>query len=438
MLVTGSAGEGRILTPMTEATTHNGRDFNGDETLAITKYPSMNQRLILFFGAFLNATFYVLSCYAATDPTQSSLDPPMVQDSAPTKKDSLSAKVLRMPLNQNVPTEVKVGLSGITTLQFPAKIEAINGYGFALQPNPDTDVFSLIYDKGTNFLSLKALKPGVSANLTVVINEKVYCFFCEQDNNPSFVMIFSAPGEQWTAPNAEQAQSAPPQKKEASREQLFGFLGELKDYVRLKAVSADSISVLNVAEPNKQSTSGALKTVLKRVVRDDALGLVGFEVELSNRSQSDFYLDPEGFAVRVGDVRFEQSVSDCGGIVPAGTSVPAYFVVSEAPDGRQNDLAVDQNFEVQVRASDPANNSTAAENFVEPPQDRLPVATPGKESVATAHKVSKETPKEGKETPKKANEAATQVSAKVPGKTAELAAKKHWYDLFRRNSVTSE
>jgi hypothetical protein len=68
----------------------------------------------------------------------------------------------------------------------------------------------------------------------------------------------------------------------------------------------------------------------------------------------------------------------------------------------------------------------------------LPVATPGKESVATAHKVSKETPKEGKETPKKANEAATQVSAKVPGKTAELAAKKHWYDLFRRNSVTSE
>ena len=63
-----------------------------------------------------------------------------------------------MPLNQNEPTEVKVGLQGITTLQFPAKIEAINGYGFALQPNPDTDAFSLMYDKGTNFLSLKALK----------------------------------------------------------------------------------------------------------------------------------------------------------------------------------------------------------------------------------------------------------------------------------------
>ena len=157
-----------------------------------------------------------------------------------------------MPLNQNEPTEVKVGLQGITTLQFPAKIEAINGYGFALQPNPDTDAFSLMYEKGTNFLSLKALRAGVSANLTVVINEKVYCFFCEQDNDPSFVMIFGAPGEQSTGAEEAQVQSVPPQKREVSREQLAGFLGKLKDYVRLKAVSADSISTLNVAEPNKK------------------------------------------------------------------------------------------------------------------------------------------------------------------------------------------
>src|ERR1700719_3821992 len=177
---------------------------------------SMNRPLILFFSAFLNATLCVLSCYAATDPNQSSLDPPMGQESDQAKKDALSKRVLRMPLNQNVPTEVKVGLSGITTLQFPAKIEAINGYGFALQPNPDTDVFSLIYDKGTNFLSLKALKPGVSANLTVVINEKVYCFFCEQDNDPSFVMIFGAPGEKAMGTEGPQVQSVPTQKREVS------------------------------------------------------------------------------------------------------------------------------------------------------------------------------------------------------------------------------
>src|ERR1700730_19133812 len=179
----------------------------------------MNRPLILFVVAFLNATLCILSCYSATDPNQISLDPPppaLVQESNQTKKGSLSKRVVRMPLNKNEPTEVKVGLQGITTLEFPAKIEAINGYGFALQPNPAADAFILTYDKGTNFLSLKALRPGVSANLTVVINEKVYCFFCEQDNDPSFVMIFSAPAENTMETEGPQIQSAPPQKREVS------------------------------------------------------------------------------------------------------------------------------------------------------------------------------------------------------------------------------
>ena len=110
---------------------------------------------------------------------------------------------------------------------------------------------------------------------------------------------------------------------------------------------------MNVAEPNKKSAIGEIETVIKRVVRDDSLGLVGFDVELSNRGQSDYYLDPEGFAIRVGDATYEETISDCGGIVPAGTSVSAFFVVSEAANGGQNDLAVDQNFDLQIRASDP-------------------------------------------------------------------------------------
>jgi hypothetical protein len=205
-------------------------------------------------------------------------------------------------------------------------------------------------------------------------------------------------------------------------------------------MSADSISTLIVAEPNKKSTIGAIETVIRRVVRDDSLGLIGFEVELSNRGQSDYYFDPEGFAVRVGDARYQQSISDCGGIVPAETSVSAFFVVSEAANGGQNDLTVDQNFGVQIRASDPASDSTLTENFVEPPQDRLPLGNLAKESGTKVHNGPKDTPKEVKGTPKKVKQAAAaQVSDKDrAGKTGESAAKKHWYDLFRHNNVTVE
>jgi hypothetical protein len=401
----------------------------------------MNRPLILFFSAFLNATFCILSCYAVIDPTQSPLDPPMVQPgTVPAKKSSLSNRVVRMPLNQNEPTEVKVGLQGITTLEFPAKIEAINGYGFALQPNLDTDQFSLMYDKGTNFLSLKALRPGVSANLTVVINEKVYCFFCEQDNDPSFVMIFGAPGEKAMGTEGPQVQSAPPQKREVSREQLAGFLARLKDYVRLKAASADSISTLTVAEPNKKSAIGEIETVIKRVVRDDSLGLVGFDVDLSNRGQSDYYLDPQGFGVRVGDAKYDESISDCGGIVPAGTSVSAFFVVADAANAGRDDLAVDQNFEIQIRASDSASNPPLTGNFVEPLPDRLPVPNPGKEGANKVHSGQKDPVKEVKARPKKVQSPGMPVTTKDRAvKTSEPTAKKHSFDLFRRNnSVTVE
>ena len=241
--------------------------------------------------------------------------------------ENLSKKVVRMTLNQNAPADVKVGLQGITTLEFPAKIEAINGYGFAVQPNAETDEFQLTYEKGTNFLSLKALKPGVRANLTVVLNEKVYCFYCEENSDPSFVVIFGAPGENARSVATGEPQPAVADKKIVSREQLLGFLEKVKGYSALKTGSPDSIASLRVVEPNKSAALGDVETVIKRVVRDEALDLVGFEVQLGNRGQSDFYFDPEGFSVRVDDAKYEACIADAGGIVPVGTSVPAFFVV---------------------------------------------------------------------------------------------------------------
>ena len=58
----------------------------------------------------------------------------------------------------------------------------------------------------------------------MVINEKVYYFFCEQDNDPSFVMIFSAPGEKAMGTEGPQVQSAPPQKREVNGSNWPGSL----------------------------------------------------------------------------------------------------------------------------------------------------------------------------------------------------------------------
>ena len=50
--------------------------------------------------------------------------------------ETLASKVVRVSLNQNEPTVIKLGTRGITTLEFPYKIDALDGFGFSVSPSP--------------------------------------------------------------------------------------------------------------------------------------------------------------------------------------------------------------------------------------------------------------------------------------------------------------
>src|ERR1700735_1147110 len=103
----------------------------------------------------------------------------------------LGSKVIRVALNQNEPAIIKLGTDGITTLEFPYKIDALDGYGFGASPSPNgQDLFQISFNKGTNFLSLKAMRAGVEGNLAVVLDGKVYSLFCIAVADPTFVVVF--------------------------------------------------------------------------------------------------------------------------------------------------------------------------------------------------------------------------------------------------------
>ena len=63
--------------------------------------------------------------------------------------DVLKDKIVRATLNHSEPAVVKVGINGVTSLEFPYKIEAIDGYGFSQTPGSG-DAFQISYTKGTN------------------------------------------------------------------------------------------------------------------------------------------------------------------------------------------------------------------------------------------------------------------------------------------------
>src|ERR1700747_1376002 len=139
--------------------------------------------------------------------------------------DTLSSKVVRLNLSQDQPAEIRLGTHGITTIEFPEKIEALDGFGFSSNPAPDgQDLFQISFNKGTNFLSLKAVREGVEGNLTVVLDGKVYCLLCKAVPDPSFVVVF----EDNSAKTVPDPHDILAKNKPASPARLLGFLDKVK------------------------------------------------------------------------------------------------------------------------------------------------------------------------------------------------------------------
>src|SRR6201993_3577147 len=166
--------------------------------------------------------------------------------------DSLSSKVVRLNLSQDQPAEIRLGTHGITTIEFPEKIEALDGFGFSTNPAPDgPDLFQISFNKGTNFLSLKAVRAGVEGNLTVVLGGKVYALFCKEAPDPCFVVIFR---ESEGMHSGEGASRSPQQTvKQVSPARLLGFLDKVKAFPALKVSAPEVYQNMDVAEPNTNS-----------------------------------------------------------------------------------------------------------------------------------------------------------------------------------------
>ena len=285
--------------------------------------------------------------------------------------DVLKDKIVRATLNHSEPAVVKVGINGVTSLEFPYKIEAIDGYGFSETPGSE-DAFQISYSKGTNYFSVRALKPGVAGNLTVVLDQKVYSVFFEESNDPSFVNIFAAAASSGSAAPGER--KVVQEGKVAPPAQLGALLEKAKGYALLKASSPEMLDGLKVAEPGKKiKVADQVDSTIRRVLEDDSLDAVAFEVEIDNRSSSDFLYDPQELQVRVKDQVYSAVMKDAPGIVRAGTTTSIFLLVNDPGLVQRSGWAASNDFDLVIQRSTESNAEGLT--FSQPPGDYLPTAT---------------------------------------------------------------
>jgi hypothetical protein len=285
--------------------------------------------------------------------------------------DALKEKIVHATLNHNEPALIKVSTNGVTSLEFPYKIEAIDGYGFSQTPGAG-DAFQISYTKGTNYFSVRALKPGATGNLTVVLDQKVYAIYFEESSDPSFVNIFSTANNDGSAAIDERA--APQNDKIATPVQLAGLLDKIKNYVLLKSASPQTLEGLRVVEPGKKGKIEAqVETRIVRILQDEALDAVAFEVEINNRSPKDFLYDPQGLQIKIKEHAYGAAMEDAAGIVQAGTSASIFLLVNNAALAEEKDSAGGNDFDLEMKQE--TESKSEGLTFSPPPSDYLPTKT---------------------------------------------------------------
>jgi hypothetical protein len=282
----------------------------------------------------------------------------------------LKDKIVRIALDHNELAVVRVGTTGVTSLEFPYKIEAIDGYGFSATPGSE-DAFQISYTKGTNYFSVRALKTGATGNLTVVLDQKLYSIFFQESSDPSFVNIFSLP-------NQGLAEGAPEQigveKKQApTSAQLAGLLDIAKHYETLRTTHPEMLEGLHAIEPGKKLSLGKnVASTIRRVLEDETLGSIAFEVEIANGSHADFCYDPATLQIDAQNRFYNVALQEASGIVKPGASETIFLVVNEsASEGPESFVAAD---DFGLRVHPKRRDQDPGVTFDQPVANYLPTA----------------------------------------------------------------
>lgn len=249
-----------------------------------------------------------------------------------------------LPLDEHRVYTVPVSVARVTTVSFPGPIAAIDA---ALVSTGDKTqgLFQLAHQPGTSFFSVRSLSKDASTNVNVRWNGKTYVLELKDSTAPVLSLIFQAPPDPRLAANKKRAAVTPVT--------LLSALDLAKAYPVLKESDAAVIKEIAFKDYRPKAPvmdHGHLHILLEEAFRFDAQDTLVFRVVLRNISGQELRYDPGGFILRVGERRFNASISDASGVIPPRKDMVAYFAVTGTADGGRNDLSLENDFLIALDA----------------------------------------------------------------------------------------
>ena len=251
--------------------------------------------------------------------------------------------VRNFPLDEYSVQTIPVSRDTVTTVSFPGPITAIQGSRFTTGGGR-LDFFQVDYNKGSYFLSLRALQHGVRANLNVVWNHKTYVLDVVDSTEPVLSAIFVYGG----------VNKHPAAPASVTPNRLLGMMDKAKSYPLLAVNYPQSIADVEVAKPGTPTDYPQFVVTVDEVYRFAQADTLVFKLTFKNKTAETVYYAPNLLGIRAGDLVFTNAISDASGTIPPNGSEPAYIAITGTPTGGRNDLSVKNPFYVVVSAGAPA------------------------------------------------------------------------------------
>ena len=262
--------------------------------------------------------------------------------------------IIRSALNENqivlVPTFPKV----TTTIRFPYPIQALDGAGFTTDRNQIAGDFELSWSEGNNFFAFTPIIPNAFRNINVVVNGKTFVFeaFPASSRAQAVMSIIMEDSSinSFEEIQFNKTQTEPESKlKPSGGAKLLGLIDTLK---MLAGQSPSSVETILNKSPNLSLSIrdndifdfNTYKIGLTKILRNNEMDAIAFEVIVENTSTNHLFLEPESFTVRVGDSIYDAVISDINPDLPKKKTQTGYFVMIGTPDGSPNWLDVNNNF----------------------------------------------------------------------------------------------
>jgi hypothetical protein len=239
---------------------------------------------------------------------------------------------------------------GVTTVMFPGQIEGIAAGNVAMntvQHNVDgvpVCDFLMSFQPGNYYFSIRALKSEASGTLNIVYGRNTYILKLQENEAEAMSTVTFSDGDGENGEYPERNWTPP------SIAVLKGLLDKAKSFEVLKEKYSGAVSQVIVCDNKCMSDYEKFTATIVRCWRFDNYNSLVFMVELKNKTQKILTYKPEKTAFMVLDQRLYPALIDASGVMPAGSTTAAFFVVSSTADGRKNKFAADNEWKVLINA----------------------------------------------------------------------------------------